>query len=359
MSKNIVICCDGTGNQFGRDGNSNVVKLYRTLDLTDPGRQVAYYHPGLGTLGAPAALTAFTAFWTKIAGLLFAFGIMDDIGDAYSFLMNTYEPGDRIFLFGFSRGAYTARALAAMLHIYGLIRSGDSVLIRYACRLFRKRTGDDKTKVAEKLEIGARFKKTFSRICPVHFVGVWDTVSSVGWWHSVSLPYTAKNPDVTTLRHAVSIDERRCYFWQNMWNEKEKPASQDVKQVWFPGVHSDVGGSYPEKDSGLSKSALAWMLDEAEKVGLLVDQSTKAHILGATGGGYVPPSATAPIHESLRGFWWLAEILPRRRYDVVTGRRRWIIPFARSREIPTDALLDVSVAARLRVGCGYAPKNLP
>src|SRR5215813_4003488 len=101
MAKNIVICCDGTGEQFG-DQNSNVIKLFSALDLDDPARQIAFYHPGLGTMGARNALSRLAKWWTKILGLAFGYGITSDIGDAYRFLMDNFEPDDCVFLFGFS-----------------------------------------------------------------------------------------------------------------------------------------------------------------------------------------------------------------------------------------------------------------
>jgi uncharacterized protein (DUF2235 family) len=101
------------------------------------------------------------------------------------------------------------------------------------------------------------FKYTFSRDCPIHFVGVWDTVSSIGWVSPIVLP----NPSIKTGRHAVSLDERRCFFDVTLWDKPDP--HQDIKQVWFTGVHSDVGGSYPEAQSGLSQLALEWRLVEA------------------------------------------------------------------------------------------------
>ena len=151
-SENIVICCDGTGNKFC-DRNTNVVKLYSVLDLSDPTSQVAYYHGGLGTLGAPAAITRLLKLWTKTKGLAFGYGLTRDIGDAYNFLMDNYEEGDRVYLFGFSRGAYTVRALSGMLHMLGLIRKGDDNLIAYA---------SDMLKRPDQMKIARAFKKTFS-----------------------------------------------------------------------------------------------------------------------------------------------------------------------------------------------------
>ena len=108
MPKNIVICCDGTGNEFGRS-NSNVVKLYSILQHDSA--QIAYYHPGVGTMGSRNALSKVDKLWTKLIGLAFGYGISDNVADAYQFLMRNFEPGDQVFVFGFSRGAYTARAL--------------------------------------------------------------------------------------------------------------------------------------------------------------------------------------------------------------------------------------------------------
>src|SRR3954451_16844410 len=111
MAKNIVICCDGTGNKYS-NRNPIVVKLYSALDLSDTNQQIAYYHPGLGTIGAASALTRLGKWWTKVLGLAFGYGLTGDIGDAYKFLMDNFEEGDKVFLFGFSRGAYTVRVLS-------------------------------------------------------------------------------------------------------------------------------------------------------------------------------------------------------------------------------------------------------
>ena len=177
MAKNVVVCCDGTGNEFG-ESNSNVVKLYKTL-VRGPS-QVCYYHPGVGTMGARNALSPIGKWWTRILGLAFGYGISDNLADAYQFLMRTFEPGDHLYVFGFSRGAYTARALCGMLHAVGLLTQGNEALIPYAIRMIKRKKID--------FGIAADFKKTFSRECKPHFVGVWDTVSSVGW---VMIPTSA------------------------------------------------------------------------------------------------------------------------------------------------------------------------
>src|SRR5712691_10915204 len=141
MPKNIVICCDGTGNEFGGQ-KSNVIKLYETL-IQDAG-QIAYYHPGVGTLGARNALTGIGKWWTRLLGLAFGYGISDNVADGYQFLMRDFQSGDHVYLFGFSRGAYTARALCGMLHIVGLLTEGNEALIPYAIRMIKRKQIDFK-----------------------------------------------------------------------------------------------------------------------------------------------------------------------------------------------------------------------
>jgi uncharacterized protein (DUF2235 family) len=126
MAKNIVICCDGTRNEFGAQ-NSNVVKLYKTL-VCDAS-QIAYYHPGVGTMGARNALSPIAKWLTLKIGLAFGYGISDNVADAYGFLIRTFAPGDRVYIFGFSRGAYTVRVLYGMLHMFGLLTDGNQGLI--------------------------------------------------------------------------------------------------------------------------------------------------------------------------------------------------------------------------------------
>ena len=229
MAKNIVICCDGTGNEFS-DRNSNVVKVYQMLVL-DP-TQVAYYHPGVGTMGARSALSPIGKAWTKLIGYAFGYGASDNVADAYQFLMRNFKPGDQIYVFGFSRGAYTARVLCGLLHMVGLLREDNEGLIPYAIRLMKTKplTGDV-------FKIAGKFKDTFSRPCKPHFVGVWDTVSSMGWiYNAVKFPFTTatSNPDLNIVRHAVSIDERRAFFRQNLFGPpSDKNPNQSVEEVWF------------------------------------------------------------------------------------------------------------------------------
>ncbi|HKF22776.1 MAG TPA: DUF2235 domain-containing protein [Candidatus Angelobacter sp.] len=351
MPKNIVLCLDGTGNEFG-DQNSNVIKLYSVL-VQDPQTQVAYYHPGLGTMGAPGAWSKLAQWWTRAKGLAFGAGLTANIGDAYSYLMATYQPGDNIYIFGFSRGAYTARALAAMLHMYGLLRPGNEVLVPYITRLF---SAQNKKIFA----LAAQFRATFSRPCKPRFLGLWDTVSSVGWIHNpVKLPYTAMNPDVTIIRHAVSIDERRCMFRQNLWGNPS--AGQDVQQIWFAGVHSDVGGGYKEAQSGLAKIALKWMLHEAGAAGLCLDAAKQDRVLGVTDPAFSKPDPAGVIHRSLRGFWWLLEFWPKRYWNATEECYKWHWPLGSRRFIAPGSTIHSSVIARMnaQLSSPYKPSNIP
>lgn len=314
MNKNIVICCDGTANEFAAD-NTNVVKLYSTL-VHDQPRQRTYYHPGIGTMEPPGALTPLRRRLTRVMGLAFGAYLENDIRDAYAFLMQAYEPGDRVFLFGFSRGAYTVRAVASLLHMYGLLRPGNEATIPYAIRMMMaiqkaRKSEADKVRysqlVDDYFDLANRFKGTMSRGCPLHFVGVWDTVSSVGWIDNpLKLPFVADNGEIAIGRHAIALDERRAFFRMNLWRTGDTPGQThgpvDLLQVWFPGVHCDVGGGYPEAESGLSKLALEWMLDEAEPHGLLIDSDRRNAILGGA-SPYVRPDPKAVAHESLQGAW--------------------------------------------------------
>lgn len=350
--KNVVLCCDGTGNEFGPN-ISNVVRLYTTLNLDDDTRQVAYYHPGVGTMGAPTARTRLEKQWTRLTGLGFGAGFRDNVFDAYRYLMETYNPGDRIFLFGFSRGAYTVRALSGLLHGYGLLRRGNEGNLPYAWRAFTrkvKQTGKREAQgIATRHSVvpNFAFRDTFSHPhLKIHFVGLWDTVSSIGWIYSpIRLLYTAQNRTIVTARHCVSINERRCFFRQNLYG-KPLPR-QDIVQVWFPGVHSDVGGSYPARQSFPSNTAFKWLLEEAVTAGLQVDADRVNLVLGQrttkrykSAPLYRPaPTPGRKIHESLCRMWWILEVLPHRYYDWTACKRLWQIPFGTHRFIPPGSII--------------------
>jgi uncharacterized protein (DUF2235 family) len=364
MPKNIVICCDGTANEFAQD-TTNVVKLFYTLDQ-DPNRQVTYYHPGLGTMEPAGTLTPLARKFTKALGMAVGYGLSDDICCAYGFLMEQYDEGDKVFFFGFSRGAYTVRAVCSLLHMYGLIHPGNEPLAPYAIRMMlaiNRARGDQANHdqvVQRYFDLATSFRTTMARSqCRPWFVGVWDTVSSVGWIDNpLKLPYVANNPDIEVGRHAVSIDEHRAFFRNHLWRRPDDPAiargPKDLKQVWFAGVHCDVGGGYPEPESGLSKIALDWMLQEAKKSGLAVDPAKEAEVLGRTGSGrYVAPDPDGMAHESLKGAWNLAEFVPKKHYDWATGEWNRRMNLYRRRSLPPNSLVHDSVFRR---GGGYSSR---
>jgi uncharacterized protein (DUF2235 family) len=364
MSKKLVLCCDGTSNQPATD-LTNVAKLYFTLQSGDA-PQATYYHPGLGTMEPPGALSWWDKTWTTKLGLAAGWGIQNDIRDAYIFLMNNYEPGDDVFMFGFSRGAYTVRALTGLLHMYGLIRPGNEPLVPYVVRMMfainKATKRNDENTVKEVFHLANRFKSTFSHACQPHFVGLWDTVSSVGWFaHPTKLPYTANNPDIAIARHAIAIDERRAFFPPNLWRPSTEGLSgpRDLKQVWFPGSHSDVGGGYPEgPESAQSKYALEWMLNEAGSAGLLIDKTRASEILGLTPNTrYQKASVQYAVHESLTPAWWATEFLPKPYYDYKRQTETLRANLFRHRIIPEGAFVHKSAYMRGESYLGRLPKN--
>lgn len=354
--KNVVLCCDGTANEFAAD-RTNVLKLCYTL-IHSPQQQI-YYHPGLGTMEPAGALTPMMRRATRLLGQAVGAGLEDDVRDAYVFLMRNFAPGDRVFLFGFSRGAYTVRALASLLRMYGLISAGNEPLVPYAIRMLmaiqKLQKGGDAEETKRYFRLADEFRDTFCRSpCNPWFVGVWDTVSSVGWIENqLRLPFTADNPDIAIARHAIALDERRAFFRTNLWRPKPPPANsgpKDLKQVWFAGVHCDVGGGYPEAESSASKIPLRWMIGEAVPKGLQVDAARLAIVLGEGGGqpgeNYVRPDVNGPLHESLTGAWQAAEFIPKRHFNAQTGSWERRANRGRRRTIPPGSMVHESVYLR-------------
>jgi uncharacterized protein (DUF2235 family) len=262
------------------------------------------------------------------------------------------------------------------LRMYGLIRPGNAPLVRYVVRMMMaiqaahqqqelgKRLGkESEDAVTRYFKLAEDFKSTMSRAdCQPHFVGVWDTVSSIGWKdRPLKLPFITDNPEIAIGRHAISIDEHRAFFRSHRWihsRELSEHGPRDVKQVWFPGVHCDVGGGYPEAESGLSKVALEWMLEEAKAAGLCVDAAREAEVLGRTpNGAYAKPDPDGRAHESLKGAWKIAEWIRKPHYDFNTGTVTMRANHGRRRTIPPKSL--VHEAAFLRQGGEYAKTRVP
>jgi uncharacterized protein (DUF2235 family) len=350
MPKKLVLCLDGTSNQYCRD-NTNVVKLLAILDKRAP-EQLVYYQPGIGTIVPPGVFGRAWKWIVTRLDLAFATLLKYHVQDAYRFLMRYHEDGDEIYMFGFSRGAYTARVLAGMLCKVGLLARGNEELVPFAWEIYAQEANDGEAK---------GFRETFGRVVTVSFVGVWDTVSSVRYaGRAQHFAYTFDNPIVKKARHAVALDERRAYFRQNLLKDPAARIGQDVRQVWFPGVHCDVGGGYVEAQSGLSKIALAWIIGELGSELIFNESRFNQMIPAADANGYASPSATATKHESLRRWWWLVEGLPKQIRDPARNfASRWIIPWGHRRHVLEGALLHSSVIDRMGADRSYVPPNLP
>jgi len=407
--KNIVICCDGTGNEIS-ENISNVLKLYRVLrktGKTEP-HQLVFYDPGVGTLARPDPWRKLWQDTITVFGLLTGYGLDDNVLATYEFLVQNYRDGDDIYLFGFSRGAYTVRVLAGLVHKIGLISPQQSNLAGAGLAAYKQFSsvaqpqelgldpeqyldgGEESGQVAlaTRDDQAAQFARILSTKWPtIKFIGVWDTVASVFvprpdrlYLPSLqTLAFTRHNPSVKTFRQAIAIYERRRMFRLHPWSEpqtfmrnrfitthNEEP--QDIAQVWFAGVHADIGGGYPEKESGISKFPLLWMMDEAEKSGLAMDRRTINQLAwGIQRKGspftYVAPDITQAPHDSMSVGWRILEYLPKsERHKEWKARESFLgyyIPNAEPRPIPEGASIHESVLERMKAVPGYRPVNLP
>lgn len=378
MRRNIVICCDGTGNAIEGDF-SNVLKLFR-IALKDE-EQIVYYNTGVGTIGLASDWARFCQKAKTVFGLATGYGLDANVLDAYRFVCQTWRPDDRIYIFGFSRGAYTARILAGFIHLIGLLRPENTNLAANALTAYKSTSQKNDFSLA----------RSFRRMCDtrhatIHFVGVWDTVAS---WivprpdrfylpSLGTLPFTRNNPSVRTFRHAISIDERRRMFRLNEWEAGQifepvpfaNPPStekQDVLEMAFAGVHSDIGSAYPEDESALSKFPLAWLIKQAEAKGLKIKQSLYLHLVDGAPlpdgrHFYTAPNAAGCLHNSLTWPWWLLEVIPKRTKRRETRRWSllwwWYFPLGERRRLPATVLLHPSVRERQRAREDYNPQNI-
>lgn len=270
--KRLILCCDGTWNKpdeekGGRPIPTNVVRLaYRVAKRDGDIPQIVYYDLGVGTGN----------FIDRIAGGVLGEGLEDNIYDAYRFLVGNYERNDEIYLFGFSRDAFTARSIGGMIRKCGILKRSVVDKYREAKALYHSDVHPNDARAVE-------FRKNNS-ISPdepikIRFIGVWDTVGSLGIpkkggvrreyrFHDTELSGT-----VEYAFHALAIDEHRAPFLPTLWDYKPK-ANQKVEQMWFCGAHSDVGGGYVQDDASLI--TLQWMLDKAQSAGLALDAEVEA-----------------------------------------------------------------------------------
>ncbi len=313
MNRNLVVCLDGTHNEPD-SGLTNVVRLY-DMAVKDAD-QLVYYDPGVGTMGARSAITRVGQAWTQTAGLAVGYGIKDNLEEAYHWLMENFQAGDKLWLFGFSRGAYTALALAGMLRTVGLLRPGADNLIPYALKLYALHGEEARTKGEDQKfwKVRGEFSREFGnpefpdRFAPqIRFLGLWDTVKSVGWlnararFEQARWPFTRRIPNVQEARLALAIDEHRRPYGEYRFDPREVANRPGLREMWFAGVHRDVGG-YFEDNHKLSDIALAWVAGEAIALGLRVDAAAYKRLLGVPPGAPLPAGPSPQVHKNAA--WW-------------------------------------------------------
>lgn len=326
QGKKIIICCDGTGNKPSNGEASNVYDLVELLEEKED--QIVFYDTGLGTEYAPGKQTGMAKFINRTYGLAFAVGLQQNIKDAYGFLVDHYEPGDNIYIFGFSRGAYTARAVIGMLHQMGLLKKTGKNLIHYAASAYMKQ---GKIPWADLKSFQSRLCQSYENNnrkfeIPIEYVGLWDTVKSVGIRHNgTKLAYTRKLPSVKSIRHAVALDEKRTKFRPNHitalgWLDGS------AQTMWFTGVHSDIGGGYPQDERGLSDHAMRWILEEANHCGLDLRMKDLDNMILERKSDAVSDREYYKQHNSLtlgwRVLWWWKRKLPERAWFHETALER-------------------------------------
>jgi uncharacterized protein (DUF2235 family) len=328
MAKRLVLCCDGTWNTADQARPTNVTKLALAVADKDPGgrEQRVLYHRGVGT-----------SRWERLRGGAFGYGLSRNVQDAYRFLVENYEPGDELFFFGFSRGAFTARSTAGFVRNAGILKPQFESRIGEAYALYRDRTKHPRSIEAQ------LFRRTYSYETRIRCIGVWDTVGALGiplsgipgvdafnkrWqFHDTDLSTT-----VDAAFQALAIDEKRRPFEPTLWQQQADAGEQRLEQVWFAGVHSDVGGGYP--DGRLADIALLWLVSRAVECGLVLrpdafpssqPPGVKEQVMLAN------PDPLGHLHESRTGAYLLQPPLhrpigqkdPRHEQVAEAARQRW------------------------------------
>jgi uncharacterized protein (DUF2235 family) len=344
MPRSLIVCSDGTWDKpVEHQGTertcTNVYKLWRGLADADRSGtpQRSFYHEGVGT-GGPLDRTFGGAFGA---------GLAHNLCDCYRFLVLNYEPQDKIYLFGFSRGAYMARSLAGMVRNCGILKPENLDRVGEAFHLYRDRA----PRTAPDAERAVEFRGAYSHDAPIHFIGVWDTVGSMGvpvpipfwrpWW---AFHDSVLSSHVVNAYHALGIDEQRGPFKPTLWTRNKQPPKQELKQVWFVGCHRDVGGG--TLDSELADITLMWMVSNADACGLAFGPDHfvyAAHpaALDRYEGRTVHPNVEGSIHQSRHGFW------------KALWRHRRALPYGGSRAGYRLSEQSVSTTAKTRATLGY------
>jgi uncharacterized protein (DUF2235 family) len=336
--KRIAIFCDGTWNtpdklENGKYCQTNVVKMANALCSTskDGTAQLIYYDTGIGSEG-----NRMKRIFDGATG----FGISENILQAYLFIINNYTCGDELFLFGFSRGAFTVRSLAGLIRNSGILKPENINLIPKAYGIYHSRRAEHQPREVE----ATLFRKTFAfeETTRIKFIGVWDTVGALGnplFMKSVlskrnQFHDTDLSSKVDHAYHALAIDENRKNFEATLWHQQPHSQGQVLQQVWFPGVHSDVGGGFPENESGLSDIALQWMLEKAQNCNLNFDSIA------------LNPNPMAKMHESYTGFY---KLQPRNFRKIA---------LANPEKGDTNEFVHPAVKERYKNDTTYRPTNL-
>ncbi|KAK0625617.1 Uncharacterized protein DIS24_g11063 [Lasiodiplodia hormozganensis] len=406
--RRLVLCFDGTGNSFlGTEADTNIVKIYQMLQRhTDD--QFQYYQPGIGTYikgQSKCSRRSIFDLWPAIKSTILK-AVDQAIGTSfeehvlagYKFIMKHYCRGDHIYIFGFSRGAYTARFLAEMVQQIGLLSRGNEEMVQFAWETFsnfQNASGNDpQTDEDRKLyDYMGKFKDAFCRPnVRVHFLGLFDCVNSVGQFEiplwRMSYQYIA-TPAATHIRHAVSIHERRLKFKPALFHFDDD-AKVDLKEVWFAGNHADVGGGWglvPGQKHLLSDTPLNWMVQESlnlpgSESRLAYKTTNVQDVVRAENAfpGVEKPGTTAfdvrrktnQPHDMLKFFhgvgvlsvllWWILEILPIfSRLELEKGKwvpRFWPPNLGAPRDIPVEGELHPSVNEMIKAGI-LDPKSVP
>lgn len=331
MSKRIVLCADGTWNTphgvAVAVNDTNVRKLY--CSVANGPEQLCYYDSGVGTDGTPI---------DHLIGGAMGEGLFQKIQDNYRYLAYVWDPGDDIYLFGFSRGAYTARSLGGMIARFGVpTKNFDNMMVKSIFDAYRET--DATKKAALKGDLTEQYGMADVSI---RMVGVWDTVGSLGIPGLVFSLFDQKRYGFldTTLHscvqkayHAACIDERRAQFMPTLWTNDDgsvRANDNQVEQVWFPGVHCDVGGGYAEAQ--LSGITLSWMMKKAMACGLTFSDAAMKEFLNPA-----PGDVAGPQHDE-----W--KIIP------------WGLP--EHRTVPANAVMSNTLQMRLTQMAEYVPENL-
>jgi uncharacterized protein (DUF2235 family) len=339
MKKRIVICADGTWNRpeknLKEDFPTNVLRLARAIKPigADQVHQQVFYDWGVGS------------YYDQTIGGATGRGVNKNIMDDYRYIVQNYSPGDELFLFGFSRGAYTIRCLCGLINNCGIIKRPDAALIQKAFDHYKK----NGRAFAPEEEKSIEFRKLHSHQSrEIKFVGVWDTVgamgipiSFLGHFNDEDEFYDTKiGKNIRIARHALAIDEHRKDFEPTIWLPRQ---NMDLKQMWFAGAHADIGGSYKPDANGsvLSDNSLLWMIRQTQDAGLTIEDHLKKNIKEN-----INLSPLAKIHISRRSFYRI--------------KKKYFRPIGPVDTDPDNksALIHESVRQRWDKDPKYRPKNL-